>query len=78
VILRACTEQGEAEWKRTSGYHRRSLAETAMFRIKALFSEKLKNRGFAAQQAEAYLRVGGVKQNDRLGYAPQLPRQLTR
>jgi hypothetical protein len=31
AILRACAEQGEAEWKRTSGYHRRSLAETAIF-----------------------------------------------
>ncbi|WP_436231526.1 hypothetical protein [Candidatus Methylomicrobium oryzae] len=58
MILRTCQEQGEAEWKWQSGYHRRSLAETAMFRVKTLFSQKLKNRSFAAQQAEAYLRVG--------------------
>lgn len=73
VILRACTEQGEAEWKRASGYHRRSLAETAMFRIKALFSGKLKNRGFAAQQAEAYLRVGALNKMTSLGMPDSYP-----
>jgi hypothetical protein len=37
---------------------RRSLVGTAMFRIKALLSDQLKNRTFAAQQTEAYLRIG--------------------
>ncbi|MGZ8943541.1 MAG: IS5 family transposase [Methylobacter sp.] len=73
VILRACAEQGEAEWKRSSGYHRRSLAETAMFRLKALFSQKLKNRGFAAQQAEAYLRVGVLNKMTGLGLPDSYP-----
>jgi hypothetical protein len=66
-ILRRCLEQGEAEWKRSSGYHRRSLAETAMFRIKGLFSDKLKNRTFTAQQVEAYLRVGAMNKMTGLG-----------
>jgi hypothetical protein len=73
VILRVCTAQGEAEWKRLSGYHRRSLAETAMFRIKALFSGKLKNRGFAAQQTEAYLRVGALNKMTSLGMPDSYP-----
>lgn len=73
VILRACQEKGEAEWKRTSGYHRRSLAETAMFRIKTLFSHKLKNRGFMAQQAEAYLRVGALNKMTGLGMPDSYP-----
>jgi hypothetical protein len=73
VILRACQDKGEAEWKRSSGYHRRSLAETAMFRIKALFSQKLKNRGFAAQQAEAYLRVGALNKMTGLGMPDSYP-----
>lgn len=72
-ILRACAEQGEAEWKRQSGYHCHSLAETAMFRIKALFSQKLKNRGFAAQQAEAYLRVGALNKMTGLGLPDSYP-----
>jgi hypothetical protein len=58
VILRACTEQGEAKCERTSDCHRRSLTKTAMFRIKALFSQKLKNQNFTVQQAEAYCCVG--------------------
>jgi IS5 family transposase len=73
VILRACQDKGEAEWKRNSGYHRRSLAETAMFRIKALFSQKLKNRGFAAQQAETYLRVGALNKMTGLGMPDSYP-----
>lgn len=73
VILRACREQGEAEWKRNRGYHRRSLAETAMFRIKTLFSQKLKNRGFAPQQAEAYLRVGALNKMTGLGLPDSYP-----
>ncbi len=73
LILRACAEQGESEWKRTSGYHRRSLAETAMFRMKTLFSDKLKNRNFVAQQVEAYLRVGALNKMTRLGMPVSYP-----
>jgi hypothetical protein len=73
LTLRACREQGEAEWKRNCGYHRRSLAETAMFRIKTLFSQKLKNRGFAAQQAEAYLRVGALNKMTGLAMPDSYP-----
>jgi IS5 family transposase len=73
VILHTCQEKGEAEWKRSSGYHRRSLAETAMFRIKALFSQKLKNRTFTAQQAEAYLRVGALNKMTALGMPDSYP-----
>lgn len=38
AILRQCQEHGDPRWKQASGYHRRSLAETAMFRIKTLNS----------------------------------------
>ncbi len=30
---------GGKKWKRESGYHRRSLAETKMFRLKVIFPE---------------------------------------
>jgi hypothetical protein len=42
---------GRAAWKRECGYHRRSLAETAMFRLKTIFSEQVTARGFAGQAA---------------------------
>jgi hypothetical protein len=44
-----------------------------MFRIKALLSQKLKNKGFAAQQAEAYLRVGVLNKMTGLGLSDSYP-----
>lgn len=73
AIIRRCAEVGEAEWKRQSGYHRRSLAETSMSRIKGLFSDKLKNRTFAAQQVEAYLRIGEMNKMTGLGMPESYP-----
>jgi hypothetical protein len=35
--LRRIRQVGRAAWKEASGYHRRSLGETAMFRIKTIF-----------------------------------------
>lgn len=67
AIVRRCAEIGKKAWKQKSGYHRRSLAETAMFRIKGLFSDKLKNRTFSAQQVEAYLRIGALNKMTGLG-----------
>jgi len=44
------------QWKESVGYHRRSLAETAMFRMKNTFGDKLKNRELPNQMVEAALR----------------------
>lgn len=73
AIVRRCAEIGKKEWKQQSGYHQRSLAETAMFRIKGLFSDKLKNRTFSAQQVEAYLRVGALNKMTGLGVPESYP-----
>nr|WP_198245141.1 IS5 family transposase [methane-oxidizing endosymbiont of Gigantopelta aegis] len=67
AIVQRCAEIGRKAWKQESGYHQRSLAETAMFRIKTLFSGQLKNRTFAAQMVEAYLRVGAMNKMTGLG-----------
>jgi len=67
AILRQCQQQGEKHWKQTRGYHRRRLAETAMFRIKTLFGPKLKNRRFDTQTTEAYARVAAMNIRTRLG-----------
>ncbi|MFQ5753695.1 MAG: IS5 family transposase, partial [bacterium] len=40
-------------WKKLKGYHRRSLAETAMFRFKRLFGDDLKSRILETQRAES-------------------------
>lgn len=58
---------GRAQWKQESGYHRRSLAETAMFRYKSLFGPKLGARGFAAQATEAFIRCAALNKMTSLG-----------
>jgi hypothetical protein len=60
-------EEGLAQWKKESGYHRRSLAETAMFRLKTLFGAQLQARSFDAQVAEAHVRCAALNTMTRLG-----------
>jgi hypothetical protein len=48
-------QDGRKEWKQQSGYHRRSLAETAFYRYKQLLSDKLSARNLENQKAEAML-----------------------
>lgn len=54
--IRQIRRDGRKAWKKSIGYHRRSLAETAMYRMKRLFGPGLKNRLLATQQTEARLR----------------------
>jgi hypothetical protein len=44
---------GLETWKKETNYHRRSLAETAMFRLKTIFGPKLHSRSFENQCSEA-------------------------
>ena len=43
-VLVAIAEQGREEWKISTGYHRRSLAENAMYRLKQLLGDRLSSR----------------------------------
>ena len=54
-------------WKIHSGYHRRSLAETAMSRFKTLFGERLSNRRFDTQTTQAYARLAAMNSMTQLG-----------
>ena len=49
-------DRGRDGWKEDSGYHRRSLAENMMFRLKQL-GDRLFSRTFERQVAEAHVRV---------------------
>ena len=53
--LRAIRRRGRKAWKRASKYHRRSIAETTMFRLKATFGGKLRSRCFDNQATELLL-----------------------
>lgn len=60
-------EQGRKEWKKESGYHKRSLAETAMSRFKMIFGERFSSRKMENQQAELYVKSIGLNRMTRLG-----------
>lgn len=54
-------------WKKLKGYHLRSLGETAMFRFKQLFGNKLVSRTMANQKAEARAKCTALNIMTRLG-----------
>ena len=54
-------------WKKLKGYHRRSLAETGMYRFKKLFGGDLKSRSLQGQQAEAYVKSQALNIMTSLG-----------
>lgn len=55
--IREIDEVGLAQWKKNSGYHRRSLAETAMYRYKTIFGPTLYSRKMNAQKAESKIKI---------------------
>ena len=66
AVLRG-REVGRDQWKREAGYHRRSLAETAMMRLKTIFSDKLKAREWRRQEAELRVRCAALNRMTSLG-----------
>lgn len=65
--LRRIRQVGRKVWKQESGYHRRSLAETAIFRLKTLFGRHLASREFARQITEIRIRVRALNRMTHLG-----------
>jgi len=65
--LRGMRRHGRRGWKRSSGYHRRSLIETSMSRLKQAFGPRLKNKAFAHQRTEARLRCKLLNRFTQLG-----------
>jgi hypothetical protein len=43
-------------WKKLTGYHKRSLVETTMYRIKQLFGDRLRSRNMEQQYVESYIK----------------------
>jgi hypothetical protein len=67
AAIRDIRRLGRKRWKEGVGYHRRSLSETAMHRMKCCFGDHLKNRLLPNQQAEARLRCKILNKFTRLG-----------
>ncbi|MEM6647960.1 MAG: IS5 family transposase [Bacteroidota bacterium] len=62
--LRYIRGHGRSKWKRQSGYHRRSLAETGVWRFKRVVGRVLRSRCMSRQETEA--RIGSKVLNDML------------
>ena len=60
-------EVGRDAWKAETGYHRRSLAETAMLRYKTLIGPSLRSRSFDRQKVEASVAVRCINRFTALG-----------
>ena len=65
--LRGVRKFGLKGWKKKSGYHRRSLVETAMFRLKTIFTDKLRSREVERQRTEAVIRCAAMNRMTELG-----------
>ncbi len=65
--LRAIRQKGRREWKRESNYHRRSLAETQVFRVKMIFGERVSARSFDGQAAQLLVRCAALNRMTHLG-----------
>jgi hypothetical protein len=67
-VVRRIKEVGRDEWKQESGYHRRSLVETGMFRLKTVFGDRLRSRAtLRDQQVEVRIRCAALNRMTHLG-----------
>lgn len=60
-------EDARKLWKKLSGYHKRSIAETAMYRFKTLFGSSLACRKESYQKAEVFVKCLVINRMNSLG-----------
>ncbi len=65
--IRRIRRVGRRRWKQEVGYHRRSLAETAVYRVKTLFGPHVRARRFEAQAQEVFIRCAALNRMTALG-----------
>jgi hypothetical protein len=65
--LRQIRQVGRKKWKQECGYHRRSLAETPMFRFKTIFGDHLRTRVIDNQFKELLLKCALLNRKTHLG-----------
>jgi hypothetical protein len=65
--LRRVRKVGRKEWKQESDYHRRSLAETMVFRFKAIFGDRSQTRQIDNHFKELMLKSAISNQMTHLG-----------
>ena len=60
VAIEQIERIGRKEWKKQSGYHRRSLSETAMYRFKTIHGRQLYSRKMDTQQKETEIKIKAI------------------
>jgi Transposase DDE domain. len=65
--LRRIRKVGRKQWKQEVDYHRRSLAETQMFRVKTIFGGRVSARQFAGQATQVLVRCAALNTMTHLG-----------
>ena len=71
--LRYIRKHGRQQWKDVSEYHMRSLAETAMFRLKTIFGNTLSARLLDTQTTQALIRCSALNKMTHLGMPDSYP-----
>lgn len=54
-------------WKNANNYHRRSLVETMMSRMKSLFGDQIRSRTFENQKTDLLIRCYAINKINSLG-----------
>src|SRR5215213_281730 len=65
--LRSIRKNGRKQWKQDVGYHRRSLAETTVFRYKTIFGDKSQSRKIENQFSEMFIKCAALNRMTHLG-----------
>ena len=65
--IRYIRQHGRNKWKRTHGYHQRSLAETAIYRFKGLMGRFVEARTWENERTEVCLKAKTLNQVTQLG-----------
>ena len=65
--IRGGGQEGRKLWKENSGYHKRSLIETLMFRFKTIMGGDLRSRIWRNQVAEALIKLQALNKMTELG-----------
>ena len=65
--LRRIRKVGLRKWKRQSRYHRRSLVETTMKRVKTIFGSGMSSRRYNNQATEERVRCAALNRMTKLG-----------
>ena len=68
--------EGRAQWKKEIGYHRRSLAETFMFRYKTIVGDRLSARKWQNQVSEVRIKLDVINRMTELGMPKSYKRAI--